>query len=466
MTSERRGQLPVEDVGGTALPASGAAASGSEAAPNAGAENGATGAATKTSTRRTRSWHVLRHRDYSLLFWGQLISAAGTQMQVVAVAWQVLLLTNSPIALGLIGLAQGIPRLLFSLVGGVFADALDRRKLLIVVNTILALTSTALALSTIFGIINIGIIYGIVMLASIVSSFEFPTRQAVIPSLVPREHLSDAVSLSTVSFQLTAILGATMGGVVLAAVGVANTYWVDVGSYAFVIGALLLMHVPRVALEKRARAGVAALGEGMRFLKAHPIILSALSLDFFATFFGSPRALLPIYAQDIYHAGAQGLGLLLAATSIGAVIISPAAGALGHIARKGVGVILAVLVWGACVVAFGLAPMWDASIVAYGVAPIWVGVVLLAGAGAADMVSSVLRGLIVQLTTPEELRGRISSVNAMFVIGGPMLGQFESGVVAGVLTPELSVVTGGLACILATLAIAWKVPSVLRAKVK
>jgi MFS family permease len=403
---------------------------------------------------RARTWEALRHRDYALLFWGQLISAAGTQMQVVAVAWQVLLLTNSPVALGLIGLAQGIPRLVFSLIGGVFADALDRRKLLAVVNVVLACTSAALALCTIIEVVNVALIYGIVVVASSVSAFEFPTRQAIIPSLVPRTHMASAVSLSSISFSLTAIVGALLGGVVLAAVGVTDTYWVDVASYGAVIAALLAMRVPRVAVEKRARAGVGALAEGMRFLWAHPIILAMLSLDFFATFFGSPRALLPIYAQDIYHAGAQGLGLLLAATSIGAVVIAPVAGVVGRVARKGLWVVLAILAWGICIVAFGLAP-----------APLWVGVLLLAGAGAADMISSVLRGLILQLTTPEELRGRISSVNAMFVIGGPMLGQFESGMVAGVLTPELSVATGGLACIVATLAIAWKVPSALRAKI-
>lgn len=403
--------------------------------------------------RRLRTWEVLKHRDYTLLFWGQLISAAGTQMQVVAVAWQVLLLTHSPVALGLIGLAQGIPRLLFSLVGGVFADVLDRRRLLVVVNVLLACTSAALALCTIVHVINVAIIYSVVLVASSVSAFEFPTRQAVIPSLVPREQMADALALNSAAFGLTVIVGAAAGGVVLAQVGVANTYWVDVASYVVVLGALLLMTVPRIPVERRARASVGALREGVRFLSAHPIILAMMSLDFFATFFGSPRALLPVYAQDIYHAGAQGLGILLAATSIGAVAITPLAGRIGRAARKGVGVVVAVLGWGVCIVVFGVAP-----------GPLWLGVALLAGAGAADMVSSILRGQILQLTTPDELRGRISAVNAMFVIGGPMLGQFESGVVAGLLTPEISVVTGGLACIAATVAIAARVPNLLRAK--
>ena len=407
-----------------------------------------------TTQRRPHTWEVLRHRDFALLFWGQLISASGTQMQVVAVSWQVLLLTHSSIALGLIGLAQGIPRLLFSLVGGVFADALDRRHLLLVVNGLLACTSVTLAVCTMAHVINVAIIYGVVLVAASVSAFEFPTRQAVIPNLVPREKLADALALNSAAFQLTVIVGAAAGGVVLAGVGVADTYWVDVASYVVVIGALLVMAVPRIPIERRARAGLGALTDGVRFLRARPVILALMSLDFCATFFGSPRALLPVYAQDIYHAGAQGLGILLAATSIGAVIMTPLAGRIGHVAHKGVGVVLAVLGWGVCIVLFGVAP-----------GPLWLGVVLLAGAGAADMISTILRSQILQLTTPDELRGRISAVNAMFVIGGPILGQFESGVVAGLLTPELSVVTGGLACIVATLAIAARVPNLLRAKV-
>ncbi len=400
-------------------------------------------------------WRVMRNRNYALLFWGQLISSAGTQMQVVAVAWQVFLLTHSAIALGVIGLVQAIPRLIFSLVGGVFADVFDRRKLLLVIEVVLATTSAVLALCTIFHVINIVIIYAVVLIAASVSAFEFPTRQAMIPGLVRREEMADAMSLSMVMMQLTFIIGPTAGGFAIAWLGVANTYWLDVISYFVVVGSLLLMVVPRISAEKRAQAGVGALVDGMKFLRAHPVILAVLSLDFFATFFGSPRALLPVYANDILRIGPQGLGILLAATPIGAVALAPFTGLIGRITRQGLGVAMAIIVWGLCIVAFGLFP-----------APLWLGVLFLAGSGAADMVSMILRGLVIQLTTPDEFRGRMSAVNAMFVIGGPMLGQFESGLVAGLFTPELSVVSGGLACIFATLAIVSLVPSLLRVKVK
>jgi len=405
--------------------------------------------------KRVSSWSVLRNRNYALIFWGQLLSSAGTQMQIVAVAWQVYLLTHSAIALGLIGLVQAIPRLIFSLVGGVLADVFDRRKMLLIVEVLLATMSAILALCTYFGVINIVIIYVVILVAASVSAFEFPTRQSIIPTLVPREQLRDAMSLSMVMMQLTFIVGPTVGGFVIAWLGIANTYWIDVVSYFVVMGSLLLMVIPRVPLEKRAQAGVGALVDGLRFLRAHPVILAVLSLDFCANFFGSPRALLPVYASDILHIGPQGLGLLLAATSIGAVALTPLTGRIGRIRRQGMGIVIAILCWGVFIVAFGFSP-----------GPLLLSAIFLAGSGAADMVSMILRGVIIQLITPDEFRGRISSVNAMFVIGGPMLGQFESGIVAGIFTPEISVISGGAVCIVATLAIVALVPGLLKVRVK
>ncbi|MGH2507482.1 MAG: MFS transporter [Ktedonobacteraceae bacterium] len=400
-------------------------------------------------------WSVLRNRDYSLLFWGQLISSGGTQMQVVAVAWQVYLLTHSAVALGIIGLMQAIPRLLFSLVGGVLADVLDRRKMLMIVNMVMMCFSTTLALCTTQQVINLPIIYIVILLSSAVSSFDFPTRQAIIPTLVQREQIANALSLNSVMMQLTFIVGPTAGGFAIAWLGLANTYWFDVISYVVVIASLFFMVVPRVPVEKRAQAGFSALFAGMSFLRDHPIILGVLTLDFCANFFGSPRALLPVYAQDIMHIGPQGLGILLAATSIGAVALAPFTGIFTRVKRQGLGVTLAIVIWGLCIVAFGFFPN-----------PLWLGVIFLAGAGAADMVSMILRGLIVQLSTPDEFRGRISSVNAMFVMGGPMLGQFESGLVGGLFSPMVSVVSGGLLCVVITLMLAAMVPGLAKVKVK
>src|SRR5712692_7174929 len=400
-------------------------------------------------------WKVMRNRNYALLFWGQLISSAGTQMQVVAVAWQVYLLTHSAIALGVLGLAQAIPRLIFSLVGGVFADAFDRRNMLLVIELVLAATSAVLALCTIFHVINIAIIYVVVLIAAAVSAFEFPTRQAIVPGLVKREEMPDAMSLSMVMGQFTSIVGPTVGGFAIAWIGVANTYWFDVVSYFVVIGSLLLMVVPRIPVEKRAQVGIGAFVDGMKFLRAQPVLLALFSLDFFAMFFGSPDALLPVYASSILHIGPQGLGILMAAMSISAVVLAPFTGLVGRISRQGLGVVTAIIFWGLCITAFGFFP-----------APLWLGVLFLAGAGAADMVSLILRSLVRQLLTPDEYRGRSSGANGMFVIGGPMLGQFESGLVASIFTPEVSIISGGLACIVATVIIVALVPGLLRVKVK
>src|SRR5260370_5732814 len=401
------------------------------------------------------AFRVLRSRNYALLFWGQLISATGTQMQVVAVAWQVYLLTHSALALGLIGLMQALPRLLFSLVGGVLADVLDRRKMLLIVNLVMMIFSAILALCTNLQMVNLVIIYLLILLSATASSFEFPTRLAIIPHLVPRKQMADALSLDSMMVYLLAITGPTAGGFALAWLGIASTYWLNVVSYLVVIAALFVLRAPPIPAEQRAHAGLEALREGMRFLRAHPVILALLTLDFCATFFGAPRALLPVYARDIMHIGAPGLGLLLAAGGIGAVALLPFMGLITRIKRQGLGVALAVIVWGLCVVAFGFLPD-----------PLWLGVLFLAGAGAADMVSVILHGIVVQRTTPDEFRGRISSVNAMFVIGGPMLGQFESGLIAALFTPMFSVVSGGVACILSTLLILILVPSLVKVKVK
>ena len=425
--------------------------------PSTNAVEPVTGTATSTvagNIKAPSQWSVLRNRDYALLFWGQLISSAGTQMQIVAVAWQVYLISHSAIALGLIGLMQAIPRLLFSLIGGVFADVLDRRRMLMVIEISMAAMSAILALCTMLHIITLWIIYVVVLIAASVSAFEFPTRQAIIPALVPREQMANAVSLSMVMMQLTTVVGSTLGGFVIAWAGVANTYWFDVISYFVVIGSLLVMYVPQVAAEKRPQATISALVDGMRFLKEHPVILAVLSLDFFATFFGSPKALLPVYASAILHVGPQGLGILLAGTSIGAIALTPLTGRINRIAYQGLGIVLAIIGWGVCVIAFG-----------FTTGPLWLSVLFLAGAGAADMVSMVLRGVLIQLTTPDEFRGRINAVNAMFVIGGPMLGQFESGLVAGLFTPEFSVISGGAACILATLGVVALLPRLLKVKV-
>ena len=299
------------------------------------------------------------------------------------------------------------------------------------------------------------IIYAVVLISASVSAFDFPTRQAIIPNLVPRERLADAVSLYMAMIQLTGIVGLTAGGSVIAQFGLANTYWIDVISYFVVIGSLLFMAVPYIPVEKRAQAGFRALTDGMRFLRTQQVILAIISLDFFATFFGSPTSLLPIFASSLLHVGSQGLGILMAVDSIGALAVTPFAGRIGRFTRQGLGIVFSIIVWGVCIVAFGLFP-----------SSLWISALLLACAGAANMISMILRFLVVQLITPDELRGRISSVNAMFAFGGPLLGNFESGLVASLTSPQFSIISGGVASIIATLAIVAIVPGLVCVHVK
>lgn len=402
-----------------------------------------------------KPWRMLYNRNYALLFCGQFVSSIGTQIQVVAVAWQVYLLTHSAVALGLIGLLQAIPRIIFSLVGGVSADAFDRRKLLLLVQFLLAALSAILAICTNLHAVNLFVVYIVVLLAASVAAFDYPTRQAVIPNLVPRDQMGHALSLFLLMGQLTGIIGPAIGGFAIAWLGLAPSYWLDVLSYGIVITSLFFMVLPPIPVEKRTRVGISSLLEGWRFLRTRPVILSIITLDFFAVLFGAPFALLPIFASAILHVGSQGLGLLLAADSIGAFVLTPLAGHIGRIKRQGLGIVLAILVWGVCIIAFGLFPF-----------SLWLSVVLIAGAGAADMISMILRFLVIQLITPDEFRGRIGAVNAMFAFSGTQLGQLESGVVASFTTPQLSVISGGVICILATVVIVACVPGLLRVQVK
>ncbi|HEY7349930.1 MAG TPA: MFS transporter [Ktedonobacterales bacterium] len=377
-------------------------------------------------------WGALAYRDFRLLWTGLLISQAGTQMRVVAVAWQVFLLSGSAFQLGALGLFQAIPTMAFSLVSGVVADAFDRRKLLMLTEITLALCSVTLALLTIFNLITVPMIYAIAFISSAAGSFDYPTRQTLISKIVPNEQLTNAYSLNMLMFNLATIVGPTLGGLAIATLGVAGTYWFDVASYGCVIVALLLMRADGRPGKDRAAPGLQSLVEGMRFLRRHPVILSVMLLDFCAMFFGSTRSLLPIYAANIYHVGPQGLGLLLAATGIGAVLAVFLAGPIGRWRRQGLGILLAIAAYGLCILLFGLSS-WSFAF----------GIFFLAAAGAADMVSTVLRSAIVQLGTPDDFRGRVSSVNAVFAIGGPMLGQFEAGTLANFSAAPIAAVIGG-----------------------
>lgn len=385
---------------------------------------------------------ALKHRDFRLFWAGRGVSSAGTQMQQAAVAWQVYLLTHSAVALGFIGLFRVAPIIVFSLLGGVVADVLDRRRLLLVTQVVLLLTSAGLAIVSITGVATLWMIYALVAAGAAALAFDNPARQALVPALVPRHHFANATSLMTTALQVATVLGPSLAGLAIATGGVGSVYIIDVLSFLAVLAALLVIRPPPVADAVQKVSFTAAL-EGMRFLWHTPIVLSTMGLDFVATFFGSATALLPIFARDILHVGSQGYGLLYAAPAAGAVVAGIAVSFLGDAIRaKGKIILLSVAAYAAFTVLFGFSRGFVLSLIA------------LAGTGAADTVSMIMRQTIRQLVTPDALRGRMTSLSSLFFMGGPQLGELEAGLVARSFGAPISVISGGLAALIATALIA------------
>ncbi len=395
---------------------------------------------------------ALRHRNFRLLWAGQLVSFSGTMMQSAAILWHVSLLVpedRKGLALGLVGLVRVVPIVVFSLVSGVVADVLDRRKLMLATQAIMAAFAGVLALLTFHGLHAVWPIYLLAALGSAAAAFDGPARQSLIPNLVPRHHLANAISLNTIMAQIASVAGPSLAGVVIALLGVGWAYLFNALSFLVVIAALLLMrNVKAAGGEQPTEISLHAALEGLRFVFSAGLIRATMLLDFFATFFSSATALLPIFAQDILHVGAHGYGWLYAAPSVGALVASAGmVPAVDRMTRRGPVLLWAVCAYGAATVVFGLSRSF------------WLTFACLALTGAADTVSMVLRNLIRQLMTPDRLRGRMTSVNMVFFMGGPQLGELEAGLVANWFGAPLSVVSGGLGCLVTTAAIAAATPA-------
>ena len=410
----------------------------------------------------TSLFAALRHRNFRLLWFGLLISFSGSLMQSAAILWHVSLLVpddKRALALGMVGLVRVLPIVFFSLLSGVAADVYDRRKLMLITQTVMAIFAAALAAITWRGLTAVWPVYAISAAGAAAGAFDMPARQALTPNLVPREDLPNALTLNTIMFQVAAVTGPALGGIVIGQLGVAWAYALNALSFLVVIAALLMMKEvggQRVeggtdAEAKKAQFTVHAALEGLRFVFRAPLIRSTMLLDFFATFFSSATALLPLYAQDILGVGASGYGWLYAAPAAGAIVTSAImVRAVDWIDRRGDWLIAAVFGYGVATVLFGVSSSF------------WLSFACLALTGATDTVSMVFRNLIRQLETPDHLRGRMVGVNMVFFQGGPQLGELEAGLVAQWLGPVVSVVSGGLACIAATAWLAVKTPSLRR----
>ena len=363
-------------------------------------------------------------------------------MQLVAINWHVYLLTKSPLALGGVGLVRVVPIILCSLLGGVVADAVNRKYLMIVTQGVMLISAGVLAAMTASGLDSVWPIYILTAIASAAIAFDNPARQAMLPTLVPSEEFPNAVSLGLVVFNSAMVVGPALGGLLLSAHSPALIYALNAASFLAVIIALFLMRASdRAEIEKDiSKVSIAALGEGLRFVWKTPIIVQTMTLDFIATFFASATALLPIFAAEILHTGAEGLGLLTAAPAAGSVVTALVMARLGVLSKQGKTVIISIAVYGAATIVFGLSRWF------------WLSMLMLAIVGAADTVSTVLRQTIRQMVTPNRLRGRMTSVNMIFFMGGPQLGELEAGVVAALIGSSLSVVAGGVGCVVAVFA--------------
>ncbi len=405
--------------------------------------------------RYPESLVALESRNFRLLWLGQFVSITGTMMQTAGVLWHVSLLVapeQKGLALGLVGLARVVPIVAFSLLSGVVADAHDRRRLMILTQSAMALVAGALAFLTFGGLSTVWPLYVFSALGSAAGAFDGPARQSLIPRLVPREHLPNAISLNTIVFQAGAVLGPSLSGFVIAAGGPGWVYLLNAFSFLAVIAALAAMRdAPEPAAAERSDVSLPAALEGLRFVFRNPLIRSTMLLDFFATFFSSATALLPIFAQDILKVGATGYGWLYAAPSAGAVLASLVMVKMAdRIEHRGRVLLWAVVGYGLATVVFGLSRSFALTFLC------------LAATGAADTVSMVLRNVIRQLATPDALRGRMTSVNMIFFMGGPQLGELEAGLVAQLWSAPVSVVTGGIGCVIATTWTAWRSPALRR----
>jgi len=395
---------------------------------------------------------ALRHRDFRVLWVGQLVSFSGTMMQTAAILWHVALLVpdnRKGLALGLVRI---LPIIGFSLVSGVVADVLDRRRLMLATQSAMAVLAGVLALLTFHGLHAVWPIYAISALGSAAAAFDGPARQSLIPNLVPREHLANAISLNTIMMQVASAAGPALGGLVIALLGVGWAYLFNAASFLVVIAALLLMrHVKAAGGASAPTISLKAAADGLRFVFSTDMIRSTMLLDFFATFFSSATALLPIFAQDILGVGAGGYGWLYAAPAVGAIAASAAMVPLvERIEHRGRVLVWAVAGYGAATVVFGLSRSFPLTFLC------------LAATGAADTVGMVLRNIVRQTLTPDHLRGRMVSVNMIFFMGGPQLGELEAGLVANWWGAPLSVITGGLGCLVATALVAARTPALRR----
>jgi MFS family permease len=377
-----------------------------------------------------------RHRDFRRLFCGQLVSQLGTMITGVAVPYQVYELTRSSFWVGMLGTAQLVPLLLFGLWGGAYADAMDRRRLLIGSEVALSLGSAALAGNALLPHPSLTLIFAVTALMSAVAGFHRPALESMTPRLVDPDELTATAALTSLRGTTGAIAGPALGGLCIATLGMASTYALDVASFVVSLVALAGMRAMPPP-ETAARPGLRSIVEGLAYARSRPELVGTYLVDIIAMTFAMPAALFPAVAQR--WGGASAAGWLYSAMAIGSFLVTLFSGWTGRVRRHGAAVVLAAAAWGVAVVALGYAPSLPAA------------VLCLAAAGAADMVSGLFRMTIWNETIPAHLRGRLAAVEMISYMTGPLLGNARAGAMASAVSPRFSIVAGGLVCTAAVL---------------
>ncbi|WP_051969490.1 MFS transporter [Kitasatospora azatica] len=385
---------------------------------------------------------------YRRIWFGQGVSSIGQQMTAVAVSVQVYALTRSTFATGLVGLCSLLPLVGFGLYGGAIADSVDRRKLGLIGAAGLAAVSAILAAQALLGLHQVAVLYVAVALQGGFFAISSPARSSMIPRLLPAEQLPAANALNTISMNLGMTVGPMLGGLLIGAYGSQSAYLVDTAAFAAVLYAMWRLPTMLPANGTGRRASVL---DGLRFLREQPNLRTSFLADLAAMIFGLPRSLFPALAVGFYGGDARTVGLLVAAPAVGALVGALFSGWISRVHRHGLAVLIAVAAWGLSIAAFGLTS-----------GHLWLGLALLAVAGCADTVSMIFRNTMMQVAAPDEMRGRLQGIFIVVVAGGPRLGDFESGSVAALSTPLVSVLTGGLACVAIVLLLAARRPAFLR----
>lgn len=402
--------------------------------------------------RHAIDFSPLRHRQYRLLWSGQAASFLGSQVTYVAVKFQVYEITESSFAVALMALCELVPLLTMSFVGGALADALDRRRLFLRAELALTLVTAGLLANSMLDEPRLWPIYILVAFAAGLDGLGRPSLWALLPRLVPKEELPAATALHSLYINLGAVAGPAFGGLLVATIGLPGTYALDVLSFVVSIVTLRLMNATPPP-DDAERPSLRSVVEGFRYARSQPVLMGTYLIDFNAMIFGMPSALFPELASTRFRGhgldNATVYGLLAGAPAAGALLGTLTSGWVRRIRRHGVAILWAVAAWGVAITLFGLADS------------LWLALPLLAVAGASDFVSATFRSTIWNQTIPDHLRGRLAGIELANVASGPLLGDFEAGAVARLTSPRVSIVSGGIACLVGTGLLALMLPQFL-----